>query len=298
MDNNIETNINEINEIMDNISISENIHINVDQDCLFFDMSYCIFYRYYATFNWLKKFKESDVKACDIMEDETFMDKYPKLFEKAICDLVKLHKIKWENVFIVKDCIRDTIWRNDHFENYKGSRDDKLETFNKDIFKYTYSTFLPELKKKFNFNIINHDRLEADDVIALSKNYIRNLNSHSTIIIITNDNDYIQLLDNNTIIKNLQGKELRSRINVSPEMYLKIKVLFGDRSDNIPSIMKKVGIKTAEKLAENDDNFQKFCQKNPDALKQYNLNKLLIDFNGIPNDLRNDFIKRIVIKTI
>jgi len=270
------------------------IHINVDVDSLWVDMSYYIFYRYYATFNWLKKFQKLEIQACDIMENELFMEKYPKLFERTLCDLVKSSKVKWENVFIVKDSIRDTIWRNDHFNNYKGSRDDKLDSFNKDIFKYTYNTLIPQLQACYKFNILNHNRLEADDVIALSKNYIRSMNNHVLITIVTNDNDYIQLLDDHTIVKNLQGKELRSRIEVSPAMYLKIKILNGDKSDNIPSIMKKVGPKTAEKLAENEDNFVKFCEKNPDAYKQYKLNKLLIDFNEIPCDLKNAFLKRIV----
>lgn len=280
----------------ENINIP--ININADEDSLWFDMSYCIFYRYYATLSWLKKYQKSDVQVCDIMENIDFMEKYPKLFERTLCDLVKSSKVKWENVFIVKDSIRDTIWRNDHFQNYKGSRDDKLESFNKDIFKYTYNVLLPALQNKFKFHVINHDRLEADDVIALSKKYIRDLNSHVMITIITNDNDYIQLIDDHTIIKNLQGRELKSRIDVSPEMYLKIKILSGDKSDNIPCIMKKVGPKTAEKLAENEDNFVKFCEKNPDAYKQYKLNKLLIDFAQIPDDLKNAFLKRIVIKTI
>lgn len=273
------------------------IKINIDEDSLWIDNSYFIFYRYYATFNWLKKFQQIDIQACDVMENQMFIEKYSKLFERTIYDLVKSTKVKWENVFIVKDSVRDTIWRNDYFNNYKGSRDDKLDSFNKNIFKYTYNTLLVEMQKRLKFNIINHDRLEADDVIALSKNYIRNVNPRVMIYIITNDNDYIQLLDDHTIIRNLQGKELKSRIEVSPEIYLKIKIISGDKSDNIPCIMKKVGPKTAEKLVENDDNFIKFCEKNPDAYIQYKLNKLLIDFTEIPIELKDAFLKRINIKT-
>jgi 5'-3' exonuclease len=274
------------------------IKINVDEDSVWVDMSYFIFYRYYATFNWLKKYLQEDVRTADIMENVTFMEKYPKLFEKTLCDIVKTTKVKWENVFIVKDSIRDTIWRNDYFNNYKGTRDNKLDSFNKDIFKYTYNILLCNLQKRFGFNIINHNRLEADDVIALSKNYIRTINSHVIINIVTNDNDYIQLLDDNTIIKNLQGKELKTRIDVKPDMYLKIKILSGDKSDNIPCIMKKIGLKTAEKLAQDDEKFMKFCEKNPDAYKQYKLNKLLIDFTEIPVELKDAFLKRINIKII
>jgi 5'-3' exonuclease len=273
--------------------VDDFIKINIDEDSLWIDMSYFIFYRYYACFNWLKKFQKIDVEACDIMDNELFIEKYSKLFERTICDIIKSTKVNWKNVFIVKDSVRDTIWRNDYCNNYKGTRDDKLDSFNKDIFKYTYNTLLPEMQVRFNFNIVNHDRLEADDVIALSKNYIRSMNNNIIINIITNDNDYIQLIDDYTIIKNLQGKELKSRIDVEPAMYLKIKILNGDKSDNIPSIMKKVGIKTAEKLAKDDDIFIKFCEKNPDAYTRYKLNKLLIDFTEIPTVLKDAFLKRI-----
>ena len=271
------------------------IKLNIDEDSLWIDMSYFIFYRYYACFNWLKKFQKIDVEVCDIMENELFIEKYSKLFERTICDIIKSTKVKWENLFIVKDSIRDTIWRHDYCNNYKGTRDDKIDSFNKDIFKYTYGKLLPDLQARFKFNILNHDRLEADDVIALSKNYIRSMNSTIIINIITNDNDYIQLVDDYTIIKNLQGKELKSRIAFDPAMYLKIKILSGDKSDNIPCIMRKVGLKTAEKLARDDDNFVRFCEKNPDAYKQYKLNKLLIDFREIPRVLQDAFLKRISI---
>ena len=59
-------------------------------------------------------------------------------------------------------------------------------------------------------------------------------------------------------------------------------ILMGDKSDNIPCIQKKVGPKTAEKLARDDEAFATFCEKNPDAKRQYELNKTLIDFRCIP----------------
>lgn len=272
-----------------------NIKLNINKDILMIDLSYYIFYRYYSTYNWLKKYLKLDINVSNILEDPVFIDKYPKLFERTLCDLVKASKTSWNNVFLVKDCLRENIWRNEFISNYKGTRDDKLDTFNKDIFKYTYGVLIPELQAKYNFNIENHERLEADDVIALMTQEIRKNNSETKITIITNDNDYIQLIDDNTIVKNLQGKELKTRINVTPELYLKIKIISGDKSDNIPSIMKKVGIKTSEKLASDDDTFNSFCIKNPCALEQYKLNKLLIDFNQIPKQISDCFRERIII---
>jgi len=272
------------------------ITINVDKPLLLIDLSYVIFYRYYSTYNWIKKYMAIDISCNTIMENSTFIEKYSKLFEKCILNIIKTYKINYENVFLVKDCLRETIWRNKHYLEYKSNRDIKPDTFNRDVFKYTYNTIIPNLIEKYKINIISHDCLEADDIIAIIKNEYRLINIYDDIVIITNDNDYIQLIDNNTIIKNLQGKEIKDRINIPIELYLKIKIIYGDNSDNIPSIMKKVGIKTAEKLAKDDEHFNKFCEKNPCALEQYKLNKLLIDFNEIPEDLKNSFKQRLCIK--
>lgn len=274
----------------------DKICINCDEDTLLFDLSYFVFYRYYATVSWLKKNTGESVDVENIMTNTVFLEKYCKLFEKNICDIVKSSKVSWKNVFLVKDCFRDNIWRNDFYNYYKATRNDRTETFNKNIFIYTYNELLPALESKYGFKIINHPRLEADDVIAIIKESIRCKNSHVNIYIITNDNDYIQLIDANTFIKNIQGKEIKYRVGMLPDIYLKTKIIMGDKSDNIPCIMKKIGPKTAEKFVANDDMFIKFCEKHPDALKQYNLNKLLIDFEKIPIEIKNDFKERLEIK--
>lgn len=270
------------------------VSINPRKNVLMIDLSYYVFYRYYSTYNWLKKYQKLDVSRDEILKEPLFIEKYSKIFERTLCDIVKQYDITWTNVFLVKDCMRENIWRYDHYKNYKASRDDRLDTFNKDIFWITYNELIPKLKIKYNLQVISHDRLEADDVIAIMKVELRNLYPDIDITIITNDNDYIQLVDSKTIIRNLQGKEIIQRVAMSPQLYLKTKIIMGDKSDNIPCIMKKVGPKTAEKLAVDDENFSKFCQKNPDARVQYEANKLLIDLSCIPDHFRNAFKSRIV----
>ena len=277
---------------MDDISLD----IGAGKPVLFVDLSYCIFYRYYATFNWIKKFAKIDVEVEKILENPQFVEKYDKMFEKMLCDAVKLHGLQWRNVCLVKDCLRETIWRNKIFADYKGTRDDRLATFNKEIFKYTYVDLLPRLEEKYGFQSVWHPNLEADDVIAILKTEVRNVAASSQVVIITNDNDYIQLIDDHTVIKNLQGKEIKERVNMPPQTYLKCKIIMGDKSDNIPCIMKKVGPKTAEKLSLDDDKLTKFCEKNPDAKLQLELNKTLIDFSCIPAEYVDALKKRLVIK--
>lgn len=270
------------------------VSINPRKNVLMIDLSYYVFYRYYSTYNWLKKYQKSEVTKDEILKEPLFLEKYSKIFERTLCDIVKQSNVTWTNVFLVKDCMRENIWRNDHYKNYKATRDERLDTFNKDIFWITYNELIPKLKNKYNFQVISHDRLEADDVIAIMKTELRMCYPDIDITIITNDNDYIQLVDSKTVIRNLQGKEIIQRVSMEPALYLKTKIIMGDKSDNIPCIMKKVGPKTAEKLAVDDENFEKFCVKNSEARKQYELNKLLIDLSCIPDEFRNAFKSRLV----
>lgn len=271
----------------------DSIHINKGQNIVFIDTSYYIFYRYFATFNWFKKYSQKDIESESIIENETFMEKFDKLFERDLVGIIKKNKVKWTNVYIVKDCVRETIWRNDYYKSYKGTRDDRLKSFNKDIFKHAYHELLPRLEMTYKFHMVSHDRLEADDIIALMKNEIRRQDENCVIYIITNDNDYIQLLDDKTIIRNLQDKEIKERISLDPKSYLEQKIIVGDKSDNIPCIMRKIGPKTAEKLMKDFDGLQELFEKNPDCKIQYDLNTKLINFDNIPLEFSEPFTQRL-----
>jgi 5'-3' exonuclease len=213
-----------------------------------------------------------------------FLDKYDKMFEQMITNLQKKFEIPWTHLFFAKDCPRDEIWRMEHYSGYKQTREEgRLDKFEKGIFVHTLNTLIPQLQTKYGgFRVLSIDHLEADDLIAGFKKAYRLENHEKEIIIIANDNDFLQLLDDWTLIQNLQGMDLSKRLETEPHEYLEKKIIRGDVSDNIPSIAKKIGEKTAEKLAKNKDTLEALFVKNPDAKKQYDLNKLLISFESIP----------------
>jgi DNA polymerase I len=279
---------------------------------LLIDTSYYVFYRYYATYNWCKRQADTqDIEVDTIMQNELFMMKYKKMFEKSILDLCKVNKIKkehYKNVVFVKDCARDHIWRHQYMVGYKACREDKTRTFNKEVFTYTYHTLLPELITKYNFQCIGFHTLEADDVIAIISQHLMNtyVNEYNlTISIITNDNDYIQLLNHPRLsnestncslsIKNLQDKHIYERTGYSSKEYMAIKKIIGDKSDNIPSIIKKCGDKTAYKLAMQPEQLTKLLSTNHNAKTQYELNCLLIDFEMIPIELKESVLEKLEI---
>jgi 5'-3' exonuclease len=130
-------------------------------------------------------------------------------------------------------------------DGYKATRDEKSRNFNREVFAYTYQTLLPSLLEKYGFQMIGHRSLEADDVIAILTNMLLDVENmpKTNICIITNDNDYIQLLNHpalksnanaQLVIKNMQDKHLEERTVCPPDVYLEVKKILGDKSDNIP----------------------------------------------------------------
>lgn len=268
----------------------------VHRPIMLIDTSYYVFYRYFATYNWCKKQNER-LTVDTVMDDDLFISKYCKMFEKTLVELCKSNKVnEYSNVVFIKDCPRDKIWRHAHINGYKETRDDKSNTFNRNVFAYTYQTIIPNLEQKYGVQVFGHDNLEADDVAAIVAKQI--MDAYNTeLVIITNDNDYIQLHTHTNASKlritNLQGKHICERVGCEPNVYIQMKKILGDKSDNIPSIMRKCGEKTALKYATNNALLVELFKNNDLAKQQFDLNERMVDFHFIPEDLRNAVVDRL-----
>lgn len=261
---------------------------------LFIDMSYYIFYRYHALKNWYKRSQETELDVENIMSNELFIQKFHKLFIENIKKIQKKHKIEDSLVIFGKDCRRYDIWRNSHYEDYKKNRDNNNPSFNPDIFIYTYEKIVPDLNE-LNMKVLECENAEADDIIATMKKSIRKKYEELPIYIITNDHDYLQLFDNNTYIYNLQGINLRTKSR-GEDIDLKLKILQGDVSDNISSIFqKRITINKVLELVKDEEKLKKYLEYNIEGKKLYDRNKLLIDFDMIPENIKNNIISLIEI---
>jgi 5'-3' exonuclease len=143
--------------------------------------------------------------------------------------------------------------------------------------------------------ILKHPRLEADDCIAISVKYIVNKYPECTIYIITSDRDYLQLNATNVHLYTLTYKNLADGKTATGNAIndLKIKILMGDTSDNIPSVFPKCGLKTAMKCIEDEEFLKKKMDNNPQYYEQYELNEQLISFDKIPEQYVKEFMATI-----
>ena len=73
---------------------------------------------------------------------------------------------------------------------------------------------------------------------------------------------------------------------------LQIKIMCGDKADNIPKCFKRCGVKTANKLYNNPILLEKQFEKEPGSKERYELNTKLIDFNCIPSHIYDKIVSR------
>ena len=267
---------------------------------LLLDTSYLIFYRYYALIQWWKIAK-SDEELGNPNENPEFVEKFEKIFLDCITNIKKKLKINKEKICVIaaRDCPRSEIWRNKFFDSYKEHRVQDDTFMGGPFFKKVYNENL--LQKAGVDYILKYNNLEADDVIAITKNYIeynKILQKESSkkkdcIYIITNDQDYLQLINENTYIYNLKFKELNStkKSFKDPQKDLLCKIILGDKSDNIPPVFSKCGQKTVEKYLDNHDLLESDLDKY-NVRDKFNFNKKMIDFIEIPNELQLGFLNQ------
>jgi 5'-3' exonuclease len=274
---------------------------NMNPTFIFVDGSYYCFYRYYALQQWWKN-AYPDNPIDNPYENNVFVEKFRKTFVEHLQQIskkLKIHKEPIKPILIVgKDCKRENIWRNELYSQYKANRANGPEDgfMGGPFFKMAYDEEL--FQKGGAKAILKHPHLEADDCIALSVKYLTKHYPTCKIYIITSDKDYLQLSSHNVFLYTLAYKNLTDGKSSTgnAENDLRIKIIMGDTSDNIPSVFPKCGPKTALKCIEDVGFFEKKMANNPVYYQQYELNETLVSFDKIPSNYVNEFMKIITNK--
>lgn len=269
----------------------------------FVDSSYLTLYHHFATLRWIK-----------FNPMMNYNDNYQKLYFKTIRNVIDKYTNKNEyNVIFANDTRRENMWRRQYHNLYK--KDKTMNETITTIFDTTQNRVIPalfeELRTKSqmnNGNSVYHKKCEADDIIAIAHGYIRkNEKQPHKIVIISSDNDYIQLLDNNTIITsfyngNILEKKMKGNMivcthinnklhGVAPIEYLFTKIMNGSKSSGISPVIYNYGLKTCISILNDQQKIDELRQMLSGDLylsKKFIINKTLFDFNCIPDDIVKD----------
>jgi len=190
-------------------------------------------------------------------------------------------------------------WRENIYPFYKGGRDKvrQASAINFSEFYKVFVQFRTDLRKFLSpVKFIELPEIEADDTIAvLTKRFVANPDHNVTII--SGDGDLHQLLKfpNVTIIDPNPEKDVIHCEN--PVLDLRIKIITGDKSDEIPNIKTIEGAEKKARLG--PVGAKKIIEEGIDvtlamdeAFKNNHIrNTKLIDFDLIPERIRSQINK-------
>ncbi len=168
-------------------------------------------------------------------------------FLRSLGSLIK--ETQPTSVYVVFEGIGSTVNRKNILPEYKSNRNIKRIT-NWDIFdnleeeldsKIDQLSRLIQYLKLLPVKTISIDKAEADDVIAyLSNHLVEKYNSQ--IFIVSNDKDYLQLVNKNILIYRpteqtyYDRNKIQEKYQVLPENFILYKTLLGDNSDSVEGI--------------------------------------------------------------
>ncbi len=254
------------------------------------DTSYTSFYRFFATIRWYSfanpdEFKDlkSDNKY-DWSKNKLFMEKYEKMYLDSIITLVKKKTFDNSNIIFCMDSPKESLWRTQLHCDYKGDRADLSLKHNfKPVFEYTYETMIPNfISKNNNIFSLRVEKMEADDLIAIISMYMKEKDPLHPIYLVSGDEDFLQLGRDNLTFVNYKIKKPFVLTEEEATNALRTKFIMGDTSDCIPSIFPKGSRVKKKEILDSDEKLEEYLNSNPDAKKQFEFNKKMIDFKNIP----------------
>ena len=230
-------------------------------------------------------------------------------------------------------CLEGRSWRKDHYKPYKAQRaasraaHTEREAEEEKVFWEAFDTFKEFVTEKTNCTVMQHPRLEADDLIA---GWIQS-HPNDNHVIISTDTDFVQLIAPN--VKQYNGvtettithegyfdkknkpvidkKTNEAKVAPDPQWLLFEKCMRGDTSDNVfsayPGVREKgtknkVGLREAYSDRDtkgynwNNMMLQRWSDhegKEHRVLDDYERNRVLIDLSAQPVE-----IKTIIAETI
>jgi 5'-3' exonuclease len=166
-------------------------------------------------------------------------------------------------------------FRYDILPQYKGNRLNKQTDDKRDKFHANTKVIL-EMARFLPVTLAKAAAYEADDTIST----LVEKNKQHEMVVLTNDSDYLQLLQRG--YENLKVySPIKKEFMAKPEFpYVDWKCLNGDKSDNIPGILKPAKVK---RVMEKVGGLEEFLGVEEQKVA-FEKNKALIEFRSVPDE--------------
>ena len=215
----------------------------------------------------------------------------------AVLNVLRLYRTKFVSEFgeLILCCDSRKSWRKELFPNYKASRK-KTRSAAPIDWENLYeclNQLKEELTEWFPYKVIQTDKAEADDVIAI----LVGLANERTLIL-SSDKDFVQLQTFNIRQYSPMQKKF---VDGDAKRNLHEKLIKGDVGDGVPNIMSDDNVFVDEGRRQKPITKKKvdaWYDLDPDMycdaemLRNYNRNKQLIDLSEVPESIRINITKQ------
>lgn len=166
-------------------------------------------------------------------------------------------------------------FRYDLFADYKANRIIKNASEPSKQEKFLQSKDeIVRILQYFPITVARASNYEADDLIGTLCDNMRD----EELTVLSNDSDYIQLLQRGYPHCQIYNPIKKVFMEAPPYPYVAWKCLNGDKSDNIPALLKP---KKAMDAVSNPEIFKKFMDVEENRAN-FNVNRQLIEFRSVP----------------
>jgi hypothetical protein len=216
------------------------------------------------------------------------------LLRHMVLNSLRAYKVKFGEEYgdLVICCDARHYWRRDIFPFYKAGRkkDRAASTLDWTLIFETLNKIRDEIKEYFPYIVLDVDRAEADDIIAV---LVQHASPFENKLILSGDKDFMQLQKYNNVDQYapVQKKFIRTD---SPQAFLKEHIIRGDRGDGIPNCLSSddVLVKGERQKSISTKKLSGWMELDPEdwndsnRLRGYRRNEQLIDLEFVPEDLK------------
>ena len=215
----------------------------------------------------------------------------------AVLNTLRMYRTKFVAEFgeLILCCDDRKTWRKEIFPNYKASRKKTraATSIDWDNLYECLNVLKEELTEWFPYKLVQVEKAEADDIIAVLVGLINERN-----LILSSDKDFVQLHQFNVRQYSPMQKKF---VEGDAKWNLHEKIIKGDVGDGVPNIMSDDNVFVDEGRRQKPITKKKidaWFDLDPDTycdaemLRNYNRNKMLVDLGEVPESIRINITKQ------